>query len=98
MVIINVILTYLSNFVAFLFLQLFFYRLAKDIPRFNKHMFFLSVFILWSFFLFNVIYTGLMGWNQEPESQLEYILDIISASGIIVACIMMVHSAYCKKW
>ncbi len=37
----------------------------------------IGVLIVWLSFIFNIVYTGILGWNFTPASDLESLLDSI---------------------
>lgn len=40
--------------------------------------------LIWANFFLNIFYTGLMGWNRQPESSLEWWLDILTFGLIFI--------------
>ncbi len=86
---ISVFEAYIQGFLIHLFLTVFFIiSLKADHQKWNGHLT-AGLIILWGSFIFNIIYTGLMGWNRKPASDLERWLDIISISGFFFAIVIL---------
>lgn len=55
-------------------------------------MFFAYAITMWFFILFSMVYTGIMGWNMTPESELELFLDNVTTAGYLLSLVMFAHS------
>jgi hypothetical protein len=85
----------LSTFI-FILWHYFMYKKHKDRPLFDKPHFILFLVVFWSFHVFNIIYTGMMGWNSTPGSQLESQLDMICNAGIFTSLVILFRALYTK--
>jgi hypothetical protein len=66
----------------------------KNNKRFNKTYFKIFVVIWWVTHIFNIVYTGLLGWNAHPGSELEQWLDNISVSSFISDLIILFRAMH----
>lgn len=68
--------------------------LSRNHPRCRNDVFIASFVVLWFFNIFNIIYTGVLGWNLNPATLLEEKLDIITSAGFITGAIMNILSRF----
>lgn len=57
--------------------------------KWNNHMR-VSGIIFWGSHVFNIVYTGIMGWNMTAQSDLERWLDTLSMSATLLSFIMFI--------
>ena len=53
--------------------------------------------IFWILHIFNIAYTGILGWNMHPATKLEENLDTITMAGMITSWIMLFHGVLKTK-
>jgi hypothetical protein len=82
--------TVIFAFIHYAFLSIF-------IKRINIGHFLLAVATFWAFHIFNIIYTGMLGWNMEAANPLEQKLDNISTAGMLTSFVMLWRSLRLKK-
>lgn len=68
------------GFITYVTIKVGWYKKSKS--------FIIGLVLIWIFTIFNVIYTGIMGWNMLPASELEGFLDAVtfvgSFTGIVI--------------
>lgn len=79
----DMILYYVLMAVIVAFLQFVIFNFLYELK--NKTKFIFAAKLFWSMYLFNFIYTGLLGWNWEPVSFLESTLDMITGTLMVIA-------------
>lgn len=75
--------------------QLLTYKVKKDVL--DKLHFRFSIVTFWLIHIFNIVYTGLMGWHRSPGSRLEQSLDNVTIAGYFLSFIMYMVAARVGK-
>jgi hypothetical protein len=90
------ILQYIFSTILFLiihFIVLWKPRKEKKLDLTHLYIFFI---LFWFAHIFNIVYTGILGWNLEPASLLEENLDTITVS-LMVTSFVALSCAYVNK-
>ncbi len=48
----------------------------------------IGALVIWLSFIFNIVYTGMLGWNLTPSSDLESLLDSICTLFLFIGAII----------
>lgn len=72
---------YCIQFLIIVFYHIFLYIGAQ--PHLNKKYYIAYVVSFWTVCIVNVTYTGMMGWNLHPASELERFLDNVSTALLV---------------
>lgn len=75
------ILIYLVTFVFYGFITLAIFKLKLHK---KSKLFIVGLVLIWVFTIFNIVYTGIMGWNMFPATELEEFLDAVTFTGTFV--------------
>jgi hypothetical protein len=83
---------YIGSSILFLVWHFILFNIYMKTDKFNRNMLFVYFITFWFFHIGNIIYTGILGWNMEPSTDLEIFLDNVTKAGFIVSLLMLVHS------
>lgn len=61
---------------------------SKTAKRHQNRLFIASYVVMWFFCIYNIVYTGILGWNIYPVTPLEEKLDNIFIAGFLTGVIM----------
>jgi hypothetical protein len=83
------ILMYVLMSLTAIYYGLSFYKSLKKVNQHKSVHFVMHLITFWSFHIFNIAYTGYLGWNLTSQSALESRLNVIANTGIFLSGIML---------
>ena len=86
---------YIQSTICFAIWHYIVYRWFRN--RMDVAHFKLFLVTFWFFHVFNIVYTGYFGWNLDPVTKTEQILDNVTTAGLFTSLVMLWRSLYPKK-
>jgi NADH:ubiquinone oxidoreductase subunit 6 (subunit J) len=87
--VVKCILLYVMYVILFGLWHIMMYTMNHKKESFSKRHFLLFLIVFWGFYIFNITYTGIMGWNFKPATHLELVLDNVSMAGMLTSLIIL---------